>query len=425
MPTLIFTSAFAGLLITSFGVLLQALYLANDMDFLLASPIPMRAVFITKMVQAILPNFGLISLFGLPVLIGMGIANGYNILYYIFLLILLVTVALAAAGLSSLLVMGIVRIFPARRVAEVLAFFGAIISFLCSQSGQFTRTLNLRASQTDPNQIFSTLSRLDVPWSPFAWAGNGLLDIAQGSWLPGLGLLLLTTALGFGIFLVALFTSERLYYSGWARIQINVRKKRAAPRVSPVVGKTARPAGLGRSLFGWIPAPIRAIVRKDWLMLRRDLRNMSQLVTPLLFGIIYSVTLFRRGGPGGDGAELSGRVPVILSSLINLCEYRNLPLRRLDASIPFGDDELLSGGKKLLAAQILPAQQRQYGPCQIFRRLSAHPRNRLGLPHPDHPDPGRWIGHHLVWPDCGRPLYCGRGRGQPGLRDQLGQPHLG
>ncbi|HVN53112.1 MAG TPA: hypothetical protein VMT46_02185 [Anaerolineaceae bacterium] len=322
VPNLIFTSAFAGLLVTSFGVLLQALYLANDMDFLLASPIPMRAVFITKLVQAILPNFGLISLFGLPVLVGMGIANGYNFLYYVFLLVLLVTVALSAAGLSSLLVMGIVRIFPARRVAEVLAFFGAIISFLCSQSGQFTRTFNFPASRTSPDQAVSALSRIDVPWSPFAWAGNGLLDIAQGNWLPGLGLLLLFTALGFGIFIIALLSAERLYYSGWARIQVSARKKRAAPRASPAAGETPLPASRTFSLSGWIPAPIRAIVRKDWLMLRRDLRNMSQLVTPLLFGIIYSVTLFRGKGPGG-GEETPHQISFVLN---NLLVYANIAI---------------------------------------------------------------------------------------------------
>jgi len=49
------------------GVLLQALYLSNDMDFLLAAPIPIRAVFLTKLLQAVLPNFILVMLIGLPV----------------------------------------------------------------------------------------------------------------------------------------------------------------------------------------------------------------------------------------------------------------------------------------------------------------------------------------------------------------------
>ena len=72
VPVVVVSAAFLGILITSFGLLLQALYLAGDMEFLLSAPIPIRAVFITKLLQAILPNFGLILLFSLPVLYEVG-----------------------------------------------------------------------------------------------------------------------------------------------------------------------------------------------------------------------------------------------------------------------------------------------------------------------------------------------------------------
>ncbi|MBK5109413.1 MAG: hypothetical protein JJE12_14860, partial [Anaerolineales bacterium] len=136
IPVLIVTIAFIVILITSFGLLLQALYLAGDMDFLLSSPIPMRAVFLSKQMQAILPNYGLVMLIGLPVLFGLGISQGYNLLYYPLVVIVLTLMAFIAAGLASLVVMVVVRVFPARRVAEVLGFFAATISMLCSQSGR-------------------------------------------------------------------------------------------------------------------------------------------------------------------------------------------------------------------------------------------------------------------------------------------------
>jgi len=40
IPALIVSSVFLLILVTSFRLLLQALYLANDMDFLLAAPVP-------------------------------------------------------------------------------------------------------------------------------------------------------------------------------------------------------------------------------------------------------------------------------------------------------------------------------------------------------------------------------------------------
>ena len=51
VPVFILSAAFIGILLTSFGVLLQALYLAGDMDFLLSSPVPIRAVFISKLLH--------------------------------------------------------------------------------------------------------------------------------------------------------------------------------------------------------------------------------------------------------------------------------------------------------------------------------------------------------------------------------------
>ena len=101
LPVMLVGGAFLGILLTSFGVLLQALYLANDMDFLLAAPIPIRAVFIAKLLQAILPNLALISLFSIPILVGLGLARGYNLLYYVLIGVVILALALAAAGLGG------------------------------------------------------------------------------------------------------------------------------------------------------------------------------------------------------------------------------------------------------------------------------------------------------------------------------------
>ncbi len=315
VPVGILGVAFAGVLLTSFGLLLQALYLAGDMDFLLTAPLPLRAVFLAKLLQAILPNFSLICLFSLPVLWGLGAARGFNLLYYPLVLALLAAVALAAAGLSSLLVMLVVRIVPARRVAEVLGFLGAIFSFLCSQTGNLARFGDY--SGQDAVQALGFLQRFNQPWSPLAWAGRGLVGIGEGRWLTGLGFTLLTLLLSAVLFWAALSTAERLYYTGWANIQGGKRRKKPRRANGPGIrlwGASAerRPAALawvGRafSRFEWLlPREVRALIGKDFRMLQRDLRNMSHLVTPLIFGVVYAF-LFLRGGDempsGGDAPE--------------------------------------------------------------------------------------------------------------------------
>lgn len=315
IPVLIIGGAFLGILLTSFGVLLQALYLAGDMDFLLSAPISIRAVFITKLLQAILPNFGLISIFALPVMFGLGISGHYNLLYYPLVIIMLASLALAAAGLSSLLVMFIVRLFPAKRVAEILGFIGALASFICSQSGQLANFDHV--TQDQAGQVFSMLSRFNNPWSPLTWAGRGLIDIGEGRWLSGVGFSLLAFGMAAVIFVLALNTSERLYYSGWASIRTTAHKKK------PVRVSRKRTAGpLVALAERRVPAVIRAVMLKDYLVLRRDLRNMSQLVTPLIFGVVYAVMFLRGGGQPSLGR---GEAPPLFNEVLkNIFVYGNV-----------------------------------------------------------------------------------------------------
>jgi ABC-2 type transport system permease protein len=324
VPVLVLAALFLGILFSSFGVLLQALYLSGDMDFLLTSPVPIRAVFITKLLQAVLPNFGLIALFGLPVLYGLGLAQGYNILYYPLVLLTMVVLTLAAAGLSALLVMLVARLFPPRRVAEVLGFLTALITIVCSQSGNFYNTMgrDVTITGSQVNGMFDMLMRLNTPWLPLNWPGRGLVALGSGDWLSGLLLVGLTLGLSTLAFMFALVTAERWYYTGWAGMQVVSHKKKAnrnghaRPRVevgTPGLLMVSPAAFQFRRL---LPAPVRAIVQKDFLVMRRDLRSLSQLVTPLIFGVFYTVMFLRPGNPMfPQGADMPG-ILVTISNII-------------------------------------------------------------------------------------------------------------
>ena len=231
-PVLILTGFFVGILLTSFGVLLQALYLSRDMDFLLAAPVPLRAVFIAKLLQAILPNFGLSALFGLPILYGLGAAGGYNLLYFILVPIMMVALSLAAAGGAGVLVMLVVRVFPARRVAEVLGFLTAIFSIICSQSGNMmnANSDNVDITSQQVSSLLALVERFNTPWFPLNWPGRGLVALGENAWLPGIGLTLLSLGLAAALFWVSLQTAEHWYYTGWASVQVVAHKKGARDR---------------------------------------------------------------------------------------------------------------------------------------------------------------------------------------------------
>ena len=298
LPALILSALFIGTLLTSFGVLLQALYLSGDMDFLLATPLPIRAVFIAKLLQAVLPNIALIALFGLPILFGLGVSSGYTALYYPLVILVMIALALAAAGFASLLVMLVVRVMSPRRAAEILAFAGAMFGFLCSQLGNFANIFgkNIQISGT---RLAGILVLADIRWLPLNWAGQGLVALGQSRWSAGL--LLVGATLGFtvGVFWFALLTAERWYYSGWAGMQVVARKKKRS--VSRTI--TARTNRAALSLTRLLPGPVLGIIQKDFLTLRRDLRKMSQLISPLILGAMYTFSILRSGGvpPLGRG----------------------------------------------------------------------------------------------------------------------------
>jgi len=325
VPALFFSMFFLGIIFTSFGVLLQALYLAGDMDFLLAAPIPIRSIFITKLLQAVLPNFGLSALFGLPVLYGLGMARGYNFLYYPVVLLLMVVLSLAAAGLAGVLVMLVVRVVPARRVVEVLGFVGAISTFICSQSGNFMNS-NQGDATTTGNEVvgmLSFLTQLNNPWLPLTWPGRGAVALGENAWLPGIGLTLLSFGLAAGVFWISLQTAERWYYSGWAGMQVVAQKKKPARSARQT---TALPmlAGLGTLMQRSLSAPVRGLMWKDSLMMRRDLRQLSQLITPLIFGVIYGIMFL---GGGGDAPTGQGEAPEwFMESFTTLLSYGNIGL---------------------------------------------------------------------------------------------------
>jgi hypothetical protein len=70
-----------------------------------------------------------------------------------------------------------------------------------------------------------------------------------------------------------------------------------------------------------VPAPVRAIAIKDFLVLRRDLRSLSQLVTPLILGIVYTFMLVR----GGNAPQERGAGAGVIEEVIrNAALYGNV-----------------------------------------------------------------------------------------------------
>lgn len=280
LPSLALFFVLTLLLFTSFSSLLSTLYLSGDMDMLLAAPLPMRAVFLVKFFEALLPQYGL--LFGglAPALLGYGAGMGYGLAFGATGLILLALAPLLPASAAALLVMGVVRVLPARRAREIVGVLGGLLGASFYLANQFVPELAPRVGNAEALQ---RLLALDVPLLPSAWAGRALAAAGEGAWgtLAAFGgLFALASLLAFA---ACLALAERLYYGGWANLAATGGTTR---RRTPAEQRYRRAGPLARLL----PPPIWAILLKDLRAFPRDLRLLQQLIFPLA---VSGILIFR------------------------------------------------------------------------------------------------------------------------------------
>lgn len=296
-PSMALTIGGLMIVFTSFGVLLQTLYLARDMEFLMSTPTPVRAVFMAKMIQAVLPNFLILAVITLPALLGLGLSSGYRLLYYPCLILILTAVVVTAAAVASILVMVVARYFPPQRVAQTLGFGIALLFFSWSQLFGHIDT-HFGVSSKPQLSVVRFLEYFNHPFSPVAWGGRGLVALGAGEPLSGLGLLTASLLVCGVVCGGAMLLSERLYYTGWAALRDQKKKTRPRGKKSDaVVSRSYNP------FARLMTAPVRAILAKDLRLTIRDLSNLSNLIFPLMLGVFYAIGLVRNPGrmPAGHG----------------------------------------------------------------------------------------------------------------------------
>ena len=292
---------------------LGSLFLSSDLELLMSAPVDRRAVFLSKMLDGMLPSYTIILVTASPALIAFGIGQNWGPLYYLLVVLTLIVLPFFPAGLGAVLVMLVARVAPARRVREILGFAGALFGLGCGVLGQTSRLWipNLLGGpgSTQPNVqalIDDVRGLAGVPVPPLL-AGRGLASAGLGDWAPLVvsysGYLLFTV----GFFMLCVWLADRLYAAGWVRMQSSGSSKRGRERSARAA---ARAGWLGRAP-AWF-----AITLKDWRVLPRDLRNFAQMLAPLAFlpfafysmvaGFNQNQTGGGRGGRGGPVAALDG-----------------------------------------------------------------------------------------------------------------------
>jgi ABC-2 type transport system permease protein len=301
LPSIVLFFALVLLVLTSFTTVLSSLYLSGDMDLLLVAPVPMRAVFVVKFFGGLLIPYGLLFFLVGPFLLGFGRGLGFGAAFFGVGILALLLLPLLPTGLGALLVMAVVRVIPARRAREIVGVIGGLVGVSWYIFSQFSQQLG---PQVVNARVLDYLRRFDNPLLPSAWAGRAVVAAGQHRW-PELALYGgLFAALSIGVFIGCLALAERLYYAGWSNMSTQggrVRRRKTqdeGPREMPSAGRS-----LAFRLSSMVlPEQSLAVLRKDLQIFPRDLRNLQQLIFPVVLAGIWTFQLLR-GGPafGGGG----------------------------------------------------------------------------------------------------------------------------
>lgn len=257
------------------------LYAARDLEFLFTLPIPTRHIFWMKYLQSFtgVPLSGYIF-FAIPLCI-YGIASDVSYFYYpVALLVLLavVVIGLSVAYLANLLV---IQIVPASKANE----FMTIMSFLAGMFVYLLIMLPNIISDTSITDVILSGLPLFPDWAPMSWGSAAITYAANGSVGFVLPLILLLLLAICSLFLTTTLV-EKGFRTGWVRL-------------SEGSGKTKK----RKNTVQGLSHPIIAVGKKEWLTIKRDLREWLIFMPIGIFVVFVLIGFFSGGGRLGDIRE--------------------------------------------------------------------------------------------------------------------------
>ena len=290
LPGLLFTVVLFGVVFVGFTQSLQALYLSDDLDKLLVAPVRSEAVMTAKLLSRMPSTVFMLLLGTIPALITFGVGVGLGALYYIVGVLLILVTPLFGISLGALIAIFMVRLLPARRLNEWVGAASIIIGVLLSMLVYVPAQLGSKGQAPDAETLAGIENFInhfgDLPL-PSMWVGRALVEMGRGQFaasvISALGVYLLLTV---GLFLVTILLANRLYLSGWQRMQ-------SSGAVTQDIGE--RPGVFGRNSLDFI------LGYKDWLLRVRDPRMLATLFTTIALSGFAIFMILR---PGEDGSTI-------------------------------------------------------------------------------------------------------------------------
>ena len=261
---------------------LSNLYLSQDLELCHSLPATLTEIFLSRCFFTVIDSSWMLLVFGLPVMMAYGFVYHAGPDYYLSLIYVSFPLIIIAASLGIMVIMVLVRFFPAQRARDIIMFLSVILIVILYLLFRFLRPERLVNPDTFVSiaEYLSALKAPDSPYLPSHWATDLLWTRLAG--YTGSQILnhLLLWSTAFAMVVIDIWMAGLIYFSGFSKAQEAKRRSRTGRRIlEKIVSVITRPLGPDTT----------SLIAKDVRTFFRDNSQWSQL---LLLGALVVVYLY-------------------------------------------------------------------------------------------------------------------------------------
>jgi len=212
----------AQIILVLFGIshIFAKFYYADDLQILIPLPIKPSTILTARFITVMINEYLAVLPILIPILLIYGLQSGVGILYWIYSILIVVTIPIIPLAISSIVVMIFMRYTNIKGKRDLIRVIGGVLMVVAILAIQ-TITQRTAANLPQGGQmeyITSLLSeknslirQMGASFPPSIWASNALINFNSSN---GLLYLLIFIGISSFIFYGMVYTSEKVFYKG-------------------------------------------------------------------------------------------------------------------------------------------------------------------------------------------------------------------
>jgi ABC-2 type transport system permease protein len=267
------------LLLSNLIAALSSFFLARDLDLILGTPTSLDSFYYSRLITTTVNSSWMVLFFSLPIFAAYAAVFGGGMTFYLWVGLILPLYLIIPASLGVLITHLLVYFLPARRIRDILFFFGLFGFLALYFLFRFSRPEQLVQPESFGHFV-QFLSAMETPSSAFlpsSWSAEILAGSLFKRSTDQLFFYALLASYALFFPLATSWVAGAVYLSGWSKAQESRQGRRKLEWLDRALEALTRP----------FPEIARAIMVKDIKTFLRDTTQWSQLFLLVALIVVY------------------------------------------------------------------------------------------------------------------------------------------